>query len=203
MNENLNKNENIGSDFTNNYSSNPSKKKYNSLIIIILIVVILFIIGKFGLNYFYSHDSNATVSSEVKFADDLQKITVSSIDIYIPSNINVKTESNYYTMEDSKHEYVVRVDVENADFQYLLDNHLHLRADENAPYNSKAVIKKFDGKEYIVVENAKRFSKTLTAFTKATDNKILVISIINKKNTYDYALLEKFSEIINDVSENN
>ena len=101
----------------------------------------------------------------------------------------------------TKYEYVVRVDVQDAEFQYLLNNYSNLRGNSEASYNSKAVVKNYGGKDYIVVDTASHFSKTLVAFTEATEDKMLVISVINKKNTYDYELLEKFSVIINNSIE--
>ena len=179
----------------NNIQSN--KINYKIVIIAILAFILIYFGGKFGLNYFYSHDSNATVANEVVFDSNFSNINVSSIEFQVPTNIYVDNNNYYFTMDDVNQKYVIRVDIQESDFQYLLNNYKRIKADTAAPYNSKPIIKNYNGKDYIVIETAKRFSKTLAAFTKVSDDKILFITIINKKNTYDYQLLEKFSSIIN------
>lgn len=186
----------------NNNDNNNVKKIYKKIMIGIIIFVSIFIVGKLGLNYFYTHDSNKSVSSSVVFNDSMQQIKVSSYEFSIPSNLIVTKGDNYFTMKDEKNEYVVRIDIQDADFQHLLDHQSTFIADADSQYNSKAIVKEYNEEKYIVVDVGNWGSKTLTAFKKFSDNKILIISIINKPNTYDYGLLEKYSKIINDLNEN-
>ena len=82
---------------------------------------------------------------------------------------------------------------------HLLNNIDSLKGNTEGTYNGPAQIHNYNGREYITIETADWLSKTLVAFTKVNDDKILFILIINKKNTYDYGLLKEFTEIINEV----
>ena len=119
----------------------------------------------------------------------------------VPTNLKVEAWIEYFTIGDASTDYVVRVEIHEADFENIYSNYTHLKADTTAMYNGTPKLESFDDKEYIVIESGKWISKELHAFTKGNKNKMVVMTIINKKNTYDHKLLEKMSEIINTVED--
>lgn len=184
--------------------NNNQKPKINyvKIIITVLIIAILIVIGKSAMDYYCSHDTHETVATKSMFDNKTKYITVSSLKFHIPSKINVGIGDNYFTVDDNDNQYVIRVEIQDAEFEYLQNNISTLKGNIDATYNSKAKIQNYNGKDYIVVETADWLSKTLIAFTKATDEKILAIAIINNKNTYDYELLKEFTTIINEIDQN-
>ena len=175
------------------------KANYKGLIKFVAIVVILICVGKLGLDFFYTHDSHATVSTNLEFAEETTELSISNLKFDIPTNLKVENWIGYFTIEQD--EFVVRVDIYDYEFNTILGSYQHLTVDEEATYNGKAKIEKYGDKEYVVADAAKWLSKKLVAFTEAPDNKVLYITIINKKNTYDYKLLEKVSSILNTVND--
>lgn len=169
------------------------KSKFRSFLDL-LFIILLVAGGWFGLNYFYSHDTHATVSSSISFSNDARIVTLDSVDFVVPSNIFVGNNGDFFTLDDSEHKFVIRIDVRKSEIDNFKNNLSRVKADKYALYNGEASVKTHNDKEYIVMEMGKWFSKTLRAFTAVSDDKMLVISVINKKNTYDYKLLEKFFE---------
>ena len=84
--------------------------------IIIIVAITLFLVGREGLNYFYTHDSNNTVSDKIVFSNETKEIEMSSVTINIPSNFNIIQKDNYFIMDDSNREYLVTVAIYNDEF---------------------------------------------------------------------------------------
>ncbi len=181
----------------------PVKKKNKANTIMIFVIVILFlIIGyRFGSHYFYTHDSNATNSKEVVFDEETTEIEVHSLVFKVPKNLIVENRVDYFTVQDPNKLFAARVMIEYFNFDEVYNNYTHLTGNKLESYNGKATQEKYGDKEYVVVPAASRLSKKLIAFTKGNDEKMIIVFLINKKNTYDYKMMEKFAEIINTVEE--
>ena len=177
------------------------KINFKAVAIVTILLIVGYLGGKFGLDYYYTHDSNESVVDKVSFSDETKVIEVFGLNFTVPTNLIVENWIEYFTIGDASTDYVVRVEIHEADFEEVYSNYTHLKADTTATYNGTPKIESFDDKEYVVVESAKWFSKELHAFTKGNKEKMVVMTIINKKNTYDHKLLEKISEIINTVED--
>lgn len=184
---------------SNNVNKVKSSNRLKYTMIAIIVVLLSFVGFEMGLDYFYTHDSNETVSELMQLDSETREMEIDGLKFAIPLNIVIEVGDKYFTMEDDNRDYVVKVEIHDADFKYLLEHISNLKGNANASYNGKATLKRYGASEYITVETAKTFSKTLIAFRSAPDSKMLVISLINKKNTFDYALLEKFSKVFDSL----
>lgn len=191
-------------------TSSLSNKKYNKssgigkIITIILLLIIFLLLIIYGYNNALRSNKNGdpqkTVASEVVFDNTTKDITVSSVTFKVPTNIIAEVQDDHFTMQDKNFMYLIRVDVKEADFQIILNNYTSMKGNNNADYNGTPELKKYGDKDYITIETAKGLGKILMAFTDAKNGKTAVLSVINKKNSYDYNLLEKYAVIINSVS---
>ena len=179
------------------------EKKPISKPILFLIILgsigLLFAIVKGGLYFYYSHDSHDSVASSVKFDDKTKEIRVSDIKFYIPLNLIITREEKYFKLQDTSGDYEIRVDVTEDNFDEMIEKYLDVNLGIDVSYEGKTTVKEYGNKKYIVSETAKGITKNLMACTKLSDTKIARIKIENKKNTYDYGLLEKYSTIINNA----
>ena len=185
-----------------NEQKEPVKKKSKINVILILAIIILlsFCAGKFGLNYFYTNDSHATVSTSIEFDEETKEVEISNLKFNVPKNLIVENWIEYLTIENDNQDFVARIEIHDYNFKEIYDNYTHLKADYTATYNGTPTLETYNEKEYVVVPYASGLSKKLAAFTKGTDEKMVVVILINKKNTYDYKMMEKLSEILNTVT---
>ncbi len=177
------------------------KNKANTIMVIIIIVLFLIIGYRFGSYYFYSHDSNATVVDSVVFDEETTEVEIHSLVFKVPKNLIVENHIDYFTVQHPDKQFAARVMIEYYKFDEVYNNYTHLKPNKLASYNGPASQQKYGDKEYVVAPYASRLSKVLSGFTKGNDEKMIVIILINKKNTYDYKMMEKFAEIINSVTE--
>lgn len=178
------------------------KKPIRKPILFLIILAglgVLVAIGKGGLYFYYRHDSHTSVSSSVKFDEKTKEIRVSDIKFYIPINLIITREEKYFKLQDTSGDYVIRIDVTEDNFDEMVEKYSNVKLGIDASYEGKISVKEYGGKKYIVSETAKGITKNLMACTKLSDTKIARIKIENKKNTYDYGLLEKYSTIINNA----
>ena len=185
-----------------NDNSTPPKSP-NKIISALLFLIIICLLGiyayKSAPNFLYDFDTNETVANEVSFDDKTKDVTIDTVVFHIPENVLVESYEKYFTLQDEASTYFVRVDIKDGNFSSILENYASLKGNNNSDYNSSPSIKKYNDKTYITIETAKKLGKVLMAYKDAKEGKIMIINVINKKNTYDYALLEKYSNILNTV----
>lgn len=187
-------------NYGNVIDENTNKKNKLKIVVVGIIIIAAFeYLFSCGLNYYYTHDSYKT-SADLLVLDKLdQKVTISSIDFFVPSSLSVISNDYSFWAKDGDN-FTIRVEVQEADFNNIYERYTHLRGNADAKYNGNQKRINYDGKDYVTVETAGNFKKMLIAFTDGGNGKIIIVGITNKNNTYDYGLLEKVSPIINSAT---
>lgn len=217
---NVNQPMNMGQPM-NNYNngttyqpSYPTQQKNNSTkyiligigaVILIGIVILIFILtGKKGTVTNPNEDLNNGGTTVVNNTSTY-KVNFSNFTFNIPNDYVYTTKNNMMLLSDSSGTWAAAVGVlDGASYSQLFINKNSIQKSliSNGYSSSAAVEKTLKGRSFITVETSKNNNNVLVAYSDAGMNMIFGVEIYTVNNDYDYNVLEKVADILNDAKYN-
>lgn len=132
------------------------------------------------------------------------KVNFSNFTFNIPNDYIYTTQDNVMLLTDSSGSWAVGITIIDGAYSKLLINKNSLQKNfEKDGYTSNAAVEKtIKGRAFITTEISKSGNNMLTAYSDAGMNMIFTLVIYTTNNNYDYDILEKVADILNDAKYN-
>lgn len=132
------------------------------------------------------------------------KVNFSNFTFNIPNDYVYTTQNNMMLLSDNSGSWAVGITIIDGSYSQLFINKNSLQKTlKNGGYTSSAAVEKtIKGRSFITTEISKNGNNMLAAYSDASMNKIFTLVIYTVNNNYDYNVLEKVADILNNAKYN-